>query len=109
MPFGAPPTPSFPGRRLYACYPPFRDLPNFEAGVDRPRFERFRIAARGLPAVDLKATFEPHRNCPLPFLQQSFREQREPVFMTQLRHWAPPKNFRSDQPPTSLPSSSLDG
>jgi hypothetical protein len=33
-------------------------------------------------ALDPKATFEPHRNCPLPFLQQSFREQRKPVLMT---------------------------
>jgi hypothetical protein len=31
---------------------------------------------------DPKATFEPQRNCPLPFLQRSLREQREPVLMT---------------------------
>jgi hypothetical protein len=38
---------------------------------------------------DPKATLEAHRNCPLLFLQQSFREQREPVFMTLSRHSMP--------------------
>jgi hypothetical protein len=38
-------------------------------------------AARS-PGIDPKATFEPQPNCPLPFLQQSLREQREPVLMT---------------------------
>jgi hypothetical protein len=46
-----------------------------------PHFGRVKTQSGG-PVSDPKATFEPQRNRPLPFLQQSLREQREHVLMT---------------------------